>query len=72
MVSETIILNALLEGKHNKVEEIMSDAPPIISKEADIEVLSGLLKYFSLVAVVDKGKFIGIITRADIIEKLKK
>lgn len=69
-ISETVILNTLLEGKKKCVEEIMEDRPPSVSKDTTLDIVSNLLKFFSMVAVFDKQRMIGIITKSDIIEKL--
>jgi len=70
LITESIILSAMLEGKKKIVEEIMDERPPSVSKETTIDIVSGLLKFFPMVTVFDKQKMIGIITKADIIEKL--
>jgi predicted transcriptional regulator len=70
IVSESIILNALLDGKNKYVCEIMDQRPPSVSMDTDIDVISTLLRSFQLVAVFDKHKMIGIITKSDLIDNL--
>jgi|TARA_B100001971_G_C18191172_1_gene538679 predicted transcriptional regulator len=69
-ISETIILNALLEQKGTTVLDIMQDTPPIITKKSSIDVVSDLLKFYQMVIVGDKGKVLGVITRSDVLKKI--
>lgn len=73
MVSERIILEAMTEqgdiGKL-KVQEIMDEAPPIVSKNSSSRIVTHLLKHFPLVIVASKGKTIGIVTKADALKIL--
>ena len=71
LISETTILNNL-DKMNKKVGEVMEEIPPIISKESDIEVISNLLKFYPIVLVIDKGKIEGVITKADIITRIKE
>lgn len=72
-ISESIILDALLnEKKEVNVGAIMSEAPPIIPKNASFTVISNLLKICSLVLVADRGKLLGLITKSDLIRKIYK
>jgi len=74
LITESDILDAISTSKLNKqntaVSEIMTDAPPIVSKTTRMKVIFGLLKFYSIVVVVDKGKFIGVITKADVLNKM--
>ncbi len=71
VVSESSILDAFLEKKESmKVGDIMDQVPPTITKDTDIEVVSNLLKFFQIVLVADKGRPVGIITKADLLENL--
>ena len=67
MISETILLDAVANKKIDKVNDIMSECPPIISKGTSLEIITGLLKFYPLVLVSEKGRFIGVITKSDII-----
>ncbi len=68
LVSEVDLLEALL-SKKAKVEEVMEEAPPIISRDAPLSLLVQLLKYCPMLVVNDKGRFVGVITKADILRK---
>jgi predicted transcriptional regulator len=71
LVTESDLLDVITSGKHlSKVSEIMKDAPPIVAETAKAKVLLHLLKFYSLLIVVDKGKFKGVITKADILNKM--
>ncbi|MBL7055298.1 CBS domain-containing protein [Candidatus Woesearchaeota archaeon] len=69
-ISESIVLDALLDSKGKKVEDIMEDAPPIVSRKASIKLVSDLLRHYPLVIVSKTGKLVGVITKADLLGKL--
>lgn len=68
LVSEVDLLEALL-SKKSRVEEVMEEAPPIISRDAPLSLLVQLLKFCQMLVVNDKGRFVGVITKADILRK---
>lgn len=70
LVSESTILNALLNSKSTKVSEIMQEAPPIVSKTTSIQVVSSLLKHYPVVVVSESGRLVGLITKSDLLGKL--
>ena len=72
LISESILLDSLIKTNdpNLKISEIMSEAPPIVSCSADIDAASHLLKYYPLVLVSDKGNYIGILTKADLIRTM--
>ena len=72
IISETIILDSILKKSVQKVGEIMGDAPPVVSKNTSISAVSELLRYLPIVMVAEKGKLVGVITKSDIIGKLKR
>ena len=72
IVSESTILDAMLNSKATKVKEIMQEAPPIVSKNTSIQVVSNLLRYYTMVVVSEEGTIIGLITKADLLGKLYK
>ena len=72
-VSESDVLDACTTGKKTvTAKDIMHDTPPTITKNASMAVISGLLKFYPLVVVIEKGKILGIITKADILRKAYK
>jgi predicted transcriptional regulator len=71
VVSESVILNCLLEKKCEIVSEIMKDTPPIVDISTPLDVVSNLLKFYQMVLVSQKGRLKGIITKSDVINKMK-
>lgn len=53
-----------------KVADVMEDSPPIIAPDTRIEVISNLLKHFSIVLVAEKGNYKGLISKTDLLEKV--
>ena len=72
IISESIILDAMLNQKGKKVQDIMGDAPPIVSKKTSGSVISHLLKVLPMVLVSESGKLVGVITKADLLGKMFK
>ena len=72
IISEAIVLEAMLNQKGKKVEDIMGDAPPIVSKNTPAATVSQLLKIIPMVLVSESGKLVGVITKADLLSKLYK
>ena len=71
LVSESTLLNALMNRKDKKTaSDIMDESPPIVSKTASIQVISNLLRHYPMVLVSDSGKLVGLITKADLLSKL--
>lgn len=52
------------------VSDVMDDIFPMVPSDAIIEEIFFLLKYNSAVLVLSKGKLLGIITKADIMQHL--
>jgi len=72
VVSESIILEALLNKKGDKVKDIMNDSAPVVSKKSTINAVSNLLRFYPMVLVSDGGELIGVITKADLLGKVYK
>lgn len=72
LVSESTLLDALINKKGKKISDIMEDAPPIVSKTASVQVISNLLRHYPMILVSESGKLIGLITKADLLNKLYK
>ncbi|MCF7861297.1 CBS domain-containing protein [Candidatus Woesearchaeota archaeon] len=75
LISESSLVEILVnsDGKNYKnVEDVMSDPPPVVSTETPHTAISSFLKYFGLVLVNNKGKYVGLITRSDFIRNLYK
>lgn len=68
LISESTILQK--EKNTKAAEDIMEESPPTIAKDTKIEVVKQLLKFYPIVFVKEKGKLIGLITKADLIKSL--
>ena len=78
LVTETTIINKMADVKDAKelnqlqVKEVMQECPPIISKNAHSGVISDLLRAYQVILVSDKGKLVGLVTKADMLGKIYK
>ncbi len=74
MVSESTILEKISDPKaaisNLKVADIMEDCPPIVNPRTPSDIISNLLRLFPMVLVSDKGKIIGLITKADLLNAI--
>ena len=71
VISEAILLDALVQGKHEKkVRDVMQDAPPIVPPATSVQVVSHLLQFFPIVLVAENGRMEGLISKADIVRKM--
>jgi predicted transcriptional regulator len=71
LISESTIIEHLSSDITSlKVSDIMEDAPPVISKKTTKSIISDLLKYCPVVLVSEKGRLIGLITKADLLNKI--
>ncbi len=70
LVTESNLLDILASGKRVsgiKVEEVMQEAPPIVSRKTPLRIIIDLLKYSPLILIADNGRFEGVITKADVL-----
>ncbi|MFH1438964.1 MAG: CBS domain-containing protein [Candidatus Woesearchaeota archaeon] len=74
LISEAIILEAIMNNTspESKVKDFMKDCPPIVNKDTVISIIGNILRFYQMVIVSDKGKPIGIITKADLLGKVYK
>lgn len=71
IVTESSILEANFEKiVQLKAKDVMIDSPPIIGPKTSLKQITGILKHFQLVFVKDKGEFVGIITKSDLLNIL--
>ena len=70
LVSESTLLDAILNSKDGDVSSIMREAPPVVSKESSVNVISSLLRHYPLVIVSENGKLVGLITKSDLLTKI--
>ena len=78
LVSEKTIINKIAEMENPEeltsleIHDIMRECPPIINPNTTYKVVSSLLIHYPIILVADKGKIIGLITKADMIDKILK
>jgi predicted transcriptional regulator len=70
LVSESLLLDAFTKKNVSFVKDIMGEAPPIVAKDAAIDIVSNLLRFYPIVLVAEKGKILGVITKADILRAI--
>jgi predicted transcriptional regulator len=72
IIYESCLLNKMQDPKFLvlKANELMVEAPPLVSEESSLSVISTLLKFYSLVLVSKKGNICGVITKADLLKSL--
>jgi len=74
MISERVILKSVVDNPekvaHLKVEEVMEDAPPIVSLKTGLTTLLNLMQEYSVILVADKGEIKGIISKSDLLGKI--
>ena len=75
VVTERIILREVFENSDHldklRVGEIMEEVPPIVSLKMGFKMLMELLQDYSLILVAEKGDIKGIISKADLLGKIK-
>lgn len=72
LVTESTILDALLNSKGKNVKDVMQESPPIVPKTTSVQVISNLLKHYPMVLVSEEGKLVGLITKSDLLGRLYK
>jgi len=64
-------IGKICENPNITVSEIMDESFPVVSKEQSFIEVYTLLKENQAVLIEEKGRVVGIITRADILDKIK-
>ena len=73
LLSETTIVRHMHPGVMEKrVQEVMEEAPPVVSAETSFTMIAALLQFSSLILVQAKGELAGVITKADLIRQLQR
>ncbi len=72
MVTEKTILAKMgsIDVKKSKVGIVMEEMPPIVSEDTLLSTLNVLLQNCPLVVVGKKGRFMGVVTKTDIIKNM--
>jgi predicted transcriptional regulator len=73
-ISESVIVDALIAHISHDIEvsDVMSSPPPTVTRDANMSILTELLKHYPLVLIREKERLEGVITKADIITKAYK
>jgi len=69
-ISESVLLDAIMNEKGELVRDIMKEAPPVLPQKSSVSVISDLLKFYSIILLSEKGRLMGLVTKSDIIRKL--
>ena len=73
-VSEATIVQKISSGENmtkllaREIKDIMEEPFPTVGKDADIDVVYRLLEHGPAVLVTDRGKPVGIVTKADVLK----
>lgn len=71
-ISEATLTHKISAGEdmfrlvRSSIQEIMEDPFPTIGKDTDIDMVYHLLEHAPAILVIDRGKPVGIVTKADI------
>lgn len=75
LITESTIVKKIAENPEKiavlKAGEVMEDVPPIVSPKTRLKTLLNLLQENSVVIVSEKGNIKGIISKTDLLEKVK-
>src|SRR3989338_1600857 len=71
LVTESSIISSRPYISPKKVKDIMTESPPIVSKNAGINIGQMLLQFYPIIIIKESHKLIGVITKADILKSLK-
>lgn len=73
LISQSSLIDCLLNQPDKKsVEFAMTEAPPIVPLNTEVDGVALLLKSNPLILVSEKGKIIGIITKYDLLNHLMR
>ena len=74
-ISEATLMHKITTGEdmsrlvRRSVDEIMESPFPTVSKDTDVDTIYFLLGHNQAVLVVDRGRAVGIVTKADILKR---
>ncbi|MFC1755211.1 CBS domain-containing protein [Thermoproteota archaeon] len=69
LVTETSIIESK-DKKYVTAEDVMTDAPPTVSENANITAVSNLLKFYPIIITKRKGELVGVVTKSDLLKEL--
>ncbi len=61
---------SILEKKGKTTEKCMIEAPPIVTGSTKFSVIKALLEFYPIIAVEEKGRLVGVVTKADLIKHM--
>ena len=71
LVTESSLLETDLEKLQNlRAKDVMLESPPIISTKTKLYVVSALLTQYPIVVIQKDNKYIGVITKSDLLNHL--
>jgi predicted transcriptional regulator len=72
LVSEKAIIENLVmpDLGSKRISTIMEEAPPTISEDSPIKVVSELLRYSQMIMIYKKSELVGVITKADLLKTI--
>jgi len=74
-ISEATLMHKITAGEdmsrlvRRSIDEIMESPFPTVSKDTDVDTIYFLLGHNQAVLVVDRGRAVGIVTKADILKR---
>ncbi len=75
IVTEGTILKKVLEHPEKstflKAEDVMEEAPPIVTMNTGFKTISGILRDYPIVLVAERGEIKGIISKSDLLERIE-
>lgn len=75
LLTETNVIESIHAGKDIKklkVADVMGEAPPTVPEKTPLKVVTELLRVSPLIVITDKGKPKGVVTKADVLNRLAK
>lgn len=68
LVTESGIIESLLDKEMKLAEDIMSSPPPAIDIDTPESVIIDLLKFYQIIVVKQKSEIFGVITKSNLLE----
>lgn len=68
LVTESGIIESLLDKEMKLAEDIMSSPPPVIDIDTPESVIIDLLKFYQIIVVKQKSEIFGVITKSNLLE----
>lgn len=75
LLAETDVIESIHSGMDIKkltVADVMGEAPPTVPVKTPLKIVTELLRVSPLIVVTDKGKPKGVVTKADVLNRLAR